>query len=356
MLAEDGDGAVSAWDPEKLLAPISADHPCGESLEDTELLASFDAYHLFGEDVPLDTPLDKGAKREPKPAAAPIWTEIRDKSVEALARSRDLRVLAYLGTSLIRTDGVAEFCGTLEVAAGWLESNWAQVYPLIDEDAILRRSALNNLADRMAVVEALRRAPLVRSRKHGLVSLREFDGAPRPAGEEGAAAAGGADDARIREAFAEMPVADLSSLVERVAVATTVVQRIQAKMSESAGTDAAPAFESLASVMGRIAQALRGQLASHPDAAAAGIVGAGGGDGAAANVAGISGPIASRQDAIRALDAVADFFKRTEPSSPIPLFITRARRLVAKDFLEVLADIAPDGLPQARTAGGLKNE
>ena len=345
---------MSAWDPEKLLAPISADHPCGESLEDTELLASFDSYHLFGEPVPLDTPLNKGAKREPKPATAPIWAEIRDKSVEVLARSRDLRVLAYLGTSLIRTDGVAAFCGTLEVAAGWLETYWAQVYPLVDEDAVLRRNALNNLANRMAVIEALRVVPLVRSRKHGLVSLRDFEAAPRPAGEEGAVAAGGADDARIREAFAEMPVADLSGLVERVADTTKVLQRIQAKMSESAGTEAAPTFEPLALVIGRIAQALRVQLAAHPDAAAAG-VGAVEGDGPAAAGA-IGGQIASRQDAIRALDAVADFFKRTEPSSPIPLFLTRARRLVAKDFLEVLADIAPEALPQARTAGGLKNE
>ena len=55
-----------------------------------------------------------------------------------------------------------------------------------------------------------------------------------------------------------------------------------------------------------------------------------------------AGRFSSRQDAIRALDAVADFFRRNEPSSPIPLFVERAKRLVSKDFLEVLADIAPD--------------
>ena len=65
------------------------------------------------------------------------------------------------------------------------------------------------------------------------------------------------------------------------------------------------------------------------------------------------GAIKSRQDAIRALDAVAEFFRRNEPSSPIPLFLERAKRLVSKDFLEVLADIAPDAVPQARSAGGL---
>jgi type VI secretion system protein ImpA len=67
------------------------------------------------------------------------------------------------------------------------------------------------------------------------------------------------------------------------------------------------------------------------------------------------GNIKSRQDAIRALDAVAEYFRRNEPSSPIPLIVDRAKRLVAKDFLEVLADIAPDALGVARAAGGLKD-
>ena len=59
---------------------------------------------------------------------------------------------------------------------------------------------------------------------------------------------------------------------------------------------------------------------------------------------------------IRALDAVAEFFRKSEPSSPIPLFVERAKRLVSKNFLEVLADVAPDALPQARSAGGLRED
>ena len=78
--------------------------------------------------------------------------------------------------------------------------------------------------------------------------------------------------------------------------------------------------------------------------------GTGGGGGRA-----ISGPIRSREDAIRALDAVAMFFRGNEPSSPVPLFIERAKRLVGKNFLEALEDIAPAALPQARDAGGIKD-
>jgi type VI secretion system protein ImpA len=68
------------------------------------------------------------------------------------------------------------------------------------------------------------------------------------------------------------------------------------------------------------------------------------------------GIVRTRQEAIAALDAVAEYFKRAEPSSPVPIFIDRAKRLVSKNFLEVLADIVPTAVPQAREAGGLKGD
>jgi len=68
------------------------------------------------------------------------------------------------------------------------------------------------------------------------------------------------------------------------------------------------------------------------------------------------GEIASRQDAIRAIDAIAAFFRKNEPSSPIPLLLDRAKRLVSKSFLEVLEDIAPDSLTQVRQLGGIKSD
>jgi type VI secretion system protein ImpA len=68
------------------------------------------------------------------------------------------------------------------------------------------------------------------------------------------------------------------------------------------------------------------------------------------------GSIRSRDDAVRALEAVAAFFRKNEPSSPVPLVVERAKRLVAKDFLEVLADMAPDGLDEAKRIGGIRDE
>jgi type VI secretion system protein ImpA len=340
------------WESPQLLQPITAEQPCGVNLEDTELLSSFDAFRLFGQARPLDAPAEPDEKRVPKPPESPEWVEIRDKALEALTKSKDLRLLAHLGTALLRTDGLQAFFETLNVSSQWLDMYWSQVYPLVDEDAILRRNALNCFADPMAVVDGLRRVPLVRSRQHGTFSLRDIDIATHQLSPGDGDAK--VDENQINAAFGSMPLAELAQLHESSVGAVASLNKIDARMRDAAGSDATPSFDPLSKQLARMSQVLRAQLASHPEGSAAtGVDSAGSvaGEGISA-----SGVVKSRQDAIRALDAVADFFRRTEPSSPIPLFLARAKRLVSKDFLEVLADIAPDAVEQARAAGGLKQQ
>jgi type VI secretion system protein ImpA len=337
------------WESPQLLQPIAGEQPCGDSLEDTELLSSFDAFRLFGQARPLDAKAEDDEKRIPKPPESPEWIVIRDKALEALAKSKDLRLLANLGTALLRTDGVSAFSETLNIASQWLEMYWSQTYPLVDEDAILRRNALNCFADPMAVVDGLRRIPLVRSRQHGTFSLRDIDIATHQLtpGDGDAQV----DENQVNAAFGSMPLAELTQLHESVVKAVASLQKIDASMRDAAGSDSTPAFDPLKAQLARLSQVLRAQVAGHPESA-----GQPGIDGAAPSEEGGSaiGVVKSRQDAIRALDAVAAFFKRTEPSSPIPMFLERAKRLVSKDFLEVLADIAPEAVAQARAAGGLR--
>jgi type VI secretion system protein ImpA len=319
------------WEDQGLLQPISGEQPCGENLEDTPLLASFDTFRVFGQRIALDP--------------QPLWPDIRSKALEALRKSKDIRLLAYLGTAALRTDGVPAFAETLTVASQWLTQHWTETYPLVDEDAILRRNALNCFADPIAVIDGLRRAPLVVSRQHGRFSLRDIeiaagqvtpsDGDARP------------DGAQVNAAFAEMPLADLQSLDRSISEGLGALKSIGSAMG-TAGPEATPDFDPLATQLLRLSRVLRAQLALRGVTS----VDATGSD-APIETGGAVGPIRSREDAIRAMDAVAEFFRRHEPSSPIPLFLDRAKRLVSKNFLEVLADVAPDAVPRARAAGGL---
>jgi type VI secretion system protein ImpA len=66
----------------------------------------------------------------------------------------------------------------------------------------------------------------------------------------------------------------------------------------------------------------------------------------------ISGAIRSRADVVRVLDNICEYYTANEPSSPIPLLLRRAQRLVEKSFMEILADIVPDSVNQARIVSG----
>jgi type VI secretion system protein ImpA len=344
------------WSGTELLQPITADQPCGQNLEDTPLLASFDTYRLYGRTKPLE-PAPEPDENAPKTVQdrdeqPPDWGEIKEKSLEALRVSKDLRLLAHLGTALLRTDGLPAFLETVKIASDWLNSFWDLTYPQVDGDGIVRRSALNCFADPIAVIDALRKAPLVKSRQHGTFSLRDIDIATGqlPPGRTETKP----DETQVNGAFATLPLEELNGLHQQVGSAMQGLKTIDAKMREEVGTEAAPSFDLLSAQLTKMDRVLRAQLAARPDAAPAAEDGSGTADTAQA-AAGFSGTVRSRQDAVRALDAVAEYFRRNEPSSPVPMFCERAKRLISMGFLEMLADIAPDAVAQARAAGGVKD-
>jgi type VI secretion system protein ImpA len=324
-----------------LVEAISSESPCGEDLEDTQLLASFDAYRLFGQAAPLSPETD--------------WREIRDQSLEALGKSKDFRLLAHYGCAVLRTDGLAEFATVLEAMAKWLQEWWAEAYPRVDEDAILRRNALNGFADRMAVVDGLRRATLLQHPQLGSLSIRDIEiatGALAPAEGESPTV----DQAQLSALITATSTEDLAARHAQLESLIQSLKSVDRMMRDQGGGDAAPDFDPLLGPVARTAKLFAEQLATRAPAGAAMAGDAGSGGAAAQGAVRAVGDIRSRDDALRTLDAVAAYFRSNEPSSPVPLFIERAKRLVSKDFLAVLEDIAPDALAQAKAAGGVRDE
>jgi type VI secretion system protein ImpA len=320
-----------------LKAPISADKPCGEYLEDTQAMAAFDALRLFGQTMP--------------PAEAPDWRGIRAMARDALGQSKDFRLLAHLAACDLRLSGLPALSGLLDVAAHWIEQYWDGVYPPIDDDAIFRRNALNSFADRFAMVDGLRRLALVSHPQLGRVSIRDIEGGAEPAGD-----AEGAVHVDAAAVFASVATADLASLQQQAKAAIGSLKQIDGKMRDAGGSEAAPDFDALLSALvlvdRTVGQHLAGRGGDEPAAAGTDADGQSNPPGGTTVAV---GSIRTRQDAIRALDAVATWFRQNEPSSPVPMFVDRAKRLVSMDFLDILADVAPDGVGQARSAGGIRD-
>jgi type VI secretion system protein ImpA len=326
-------------------------------------LLSFDTLSIFGGMSSLDAEPEKGTKedrdkgtmaREGDNRKLPNWGQIKEKSLDTLTRSKDLRVLAHLSAALLRTDGLPAFASTLTVASRWLESHWDEVHPSLADNE--RLSAINCFGDSRAIIEGLRRAPLTSSRHHARVTLRALDilegRAISRAGEPKISSG------EVAAAFAEMPLDDLEWMATTVTGAIEGVASIERRMREASG-NGAPSIDLLSKDLTRVERLVRTELARRSPSAADGKLGVASPE-PMANVVAPAGPvvgaIGSREDAVRALEAVAEYFHRHEPSSPIPLLVERAARLVSKSFLDVLADIAPNAVGDARAVGGLKKD
>lgn len=65
--------------------------------------------------------------------------------------------------------------------------------------------------------------------------------------------------------------------------------------------------------------------------------------------------ISSRADAQLMLEKVKLYFTQHEPSHPAPLMIDRVQRLIERDFLEIIRELAPDGVHQLETIFGRRD-
>ena len=79
---------------------------------------------------------------------------------------------------------------------------------------------------------------------------------------------------------------------------------------------------------------------------------AGAGAARAGDARGAAG-INSREDAIRELERVCAYLERHEPANPAPLLVRRAQRLLKMNFLDILRDLAPEGMSSIEKIAGV---
>lgn len=337
---------MSSRDP-LALADLSEAAPAGENLE---LDPDFGA-------------LERAAQGDPKaePPLPPDWKEAEKLAQSLLKRTRDLRVLTHLAVARLNRGSLPGFAEVLTQVRDQLEARWEQVYPRLDPeddlDPTWRRNALSGLAAAGKVLRTLRDLPVATTRERTPLPWRDvaiFLGQlpvdpERPKLTEPA----------IRGAFTASAPERVAALREALGRAAQEAKNIPVAFEAKAGATSGPDLSPLHKLLTEMEQGLqRFEVveaapeaeatagAAGAPAVAATVVTAGGG-----NVRAIAA-VSRREDALYLLDLAAAYFRANEPSSPAPLLIDRARRLATLEFLDILRDIAPDGLRQAEVVAG----
>ncbi|HSX59709.1 MAG TPA: type VI secretion system protein TssA [Tahibacter sp.] len=340
---------MSLIDVDSLLAPVGADGSCGVELDyDGEFLA-----------------LERSVEGQPErqygdtviPAEGPDWALVQRQAVSLLGRSKDFRLTVFVARALARRHGLP---GAVEGVALTLElarRYWNDAFPALqvdgEYDPLPRSNALNSLSAAEGLLGDLRAIALP-TRQLGALELSVIEkvAANRDTSGSAAIARHQIEPLLLEEIGAGNP--HLAALIELRAH----VRELDALCREQMGSTESPDLPELLAWIDLVFPPPLQRKAAGGDAPDAGDAG---GETASAEdsgtVAGEGGGgvprrALTRQDAVRMLDAVCEFLEATEPANPAPLLIRRARGLIGMDFLQILRELAPDGLAQAELLAG----
>ena len=342
-------------DIEALLSPIAGENPAGESLQYTPV------YDEIREARRSEDPLSQGDwQREIKLAD---WDEVIRLSSDALTnRTKDLQICAWLGEAIIKKSGFAGLRDGLILATGLHQRFWDNLYPEIEEGDLEARANAMALLDRQSAA-AIREVAITRSPGF---SFRQFEkvkadgSAPAPA--EGAPVPGVEEGQITLEDFQKALGSSRRAFYEDLLVVVNdcwkAFGELDRAMDEKFGRQTPGLGElkgALDKVRDWVEKTTKEKRLEEPDGGVAGSDEAGADGGGGAGTA--TGAVRGRQDALRRLADVADYFRRTEPHSPVSYLVQRAIAWGQMPLDAWLGDVIKDGpmLDSLRETLGLKN-
>lgn len=352
---------MSLLELEALLAPISPAAPAGENLEYTPEFSAL-------EEAAIGKP-ERQMGSGTLPGEPPNYNLLFTRSNELLRRSKDLRIAAHLTRACVDKHGFVGLHQGLALLHRLLANYWESVHPQLDpedgNDPTMRVSALSALIS-AEFLGALRLAPMFVTQVAGPISLRYFS---IVAGELPQPTEGIKVDANLLEAgFREVQLPVLQTLAQSLQGARDEIKGLSDAFQKGAGGAQGPDFSPLDRIVFQAQNAVRPRLAARlaeaaPAAASAaggGAASTGGGAMPGAAVAepavGVSGAVRNRDDVVMLLDKIIGYYERHEPSSPLPLLLSRCRKLAALSFLDIVKDLAPAALAQVELIGGIGKE
>lgn len=341
-------------DVEALSKEVSAEAPAGADIE-------FDPAYFELEKLAQGTP-ESVMGNEVKPAEEPDFREVKKAALALAGKSRDLRVAVMLTAALLKEDGLPGFRDGVALTKAFVEKMWDQFFPKLDpednNDPTIRVNILKGFdgdgsaADLYKFKIRLRDATLTNSEKRiGKFSFRDIQLAkgeiPLPSAAKGQPEPKVPDINLINAAFDDTKTEDLQATEKLLTETVELVKGLDAALGKRLGPGVGPDFTALKGVLGNLKETITSQLAKRgaaPEPGTEGATPAAPGEKKEGAARSISGEINSREDVLRVLDKISDYYARHEPGSPIPIFMKRAKRLVKMNFVEVIKDLIPDAM------------
>ena len=347
---------LEGLDLEALLAPISEESPAG-----SDVRSDFSPTSLYFRlrDARADArAAERAADANPGEVVSPEgWRNVRALAAEILStQAKDLEAAAWLTEALVRSNGLAGLAFGASLLGGLAERYWDQLYPMPDEDGLETRVApvtgLNGEGGDGTLSQPLQKLPLFKDANGETVMFFQY--------QQSAELETIADQKRVEARIASgvLPYEAMRGAARAAAPGAYVALRRNLVAARTAWSALGEIFDRMAGrdapPTGRIAEALSqiGEFVARyapPEAAAAMVeeVAVEAGGDSAVPGAGEAGPgkpkrLATREDALATLAEIAEYFRRTEPQSPLAYTIDEAIRRGRLSWPELIAELVHD--------------
>lgn len=344
---------------EQLFLPVSGDSPCGERIQSSQNLSALLIDLEAAKQGDADRQSFSGKGTSVVEQSGPDWKSVKDIALRLCQHSRDLQVVSYLCMALLHTEGVSGFSNGLRLIHELLVRFWGCIHPELDpdeppEEAALERSNILLELGHANLVAMLRKHALVTSKLVGGFSLNDIQAAysdsPPPSAPK---------RTQVEGVFAEVGLDATKVLCAAVTAASAHLQGIQDVFKQNAGPTSFPDFSKLTATLREIHSILDKKvrelspIGEQQQSSVEEEVGVVVSD--TQPVVFSTGQITNRADVTKAIEKVCEYYKTYEPGSPVPLLLERAKRLVNKEFIEIMEDLSPDSVKPVKALLGIKS-
>ncbi len=350
-------------DFESLLAPVSAEQPSGVELRDSAELSAL--YYQIKDARDASRASERqlvqarlyGDEAEVARIAPPVWGKVKSAALDVLAnKSKDLWVAAWLIEALVRLDGFAGLRDGFRLTRELVENFWDDIHPHPDEEGyvttVAQLAGLNGDEAEGALIGPIELLPITQGTSRDPLTSRDYKEAvdleanSDPERRAQRLQEGAVSLEMFDRAVAETDPEFFLNLRDDIQQCLEEFNRLDGALEPRCGAtdDGYPAAppssnirRSLQDVLDRVESLARDVLgdegSSEPGEEPSD------GTAAAAGPSSKAGPVANREDAFRALLQIAEFFRRTEPHSPLSYSLEQAVRWGKMTLPELMAEL-----------------
>lgn len=290
-------------------------------------------------------------------AAETQWSRVLEQAQALLVRSKDLRVAILLTRALLHVEGFPGISIGLALIRRLLQDYWDGLHPRLepeDQDPTMRLNALAALNAIDSVLGDVRASFILDSRQHGRLRVRDIELAQgRLEPLQGEAKLAQSELEGLLDAARHLS----PELAGQAAAALADLDALVSWLGDQVGSLSLPDLAGLKAMLQLVAAALEPSPGSQPLGQVV--------DSAAAIPSSLAisrdspetdilGAIHCREDVVKWLAILCEYLERNEPTNPVQIVLRRAQRMMNMNFLELMQDMAPDGLDQAEKVVGEK--